>query len=108
MAVYKIEVETWSGVTMDGTIEADSLFKAARKAKNIMGGSIRAVRACGETVAYRLVRPTDATRRETHGKTEIFATITRGYSVKIETAQGNQYLVSFTGRELQHITARSI
>ena len=78
MTVYKISVDSWSGVTMDGTIEADSFFKAARKAQNIMGGNIGAVRACGETVAYRLVRPTDATRHETHGKTEIFATITRG------------------------------
>ena len=34
--------------------------------------------------------------------------MSRGYSVKIETAQGNQYLVSFTGRELQHISAKSI
>ena len=78
MAVYKIEVDTWSDLVMAGEVKADSLFKAARKAQNIMGGNIRVVRVCGETVAYRLVRPTDATRRDTHGKTEIFATITRG------------------------------
>lgn len=32
----------------------------------------------------------------------------RGYSVKIETEQGNQYLIAFSGKELRHITARSL
>lgn len=75
MTVFHISVDSWSGVTMDGTIEADSLFNAARKAQGVMGGNIHAVRVGRETVAYRLARPTDATRRDTHGKKEYFAKI---------------------------------
>lgn len=78
MAHYKIEIDTWSGVTMGGDIEADSLFKAARKAQNIMGGTIHAIKTGCETTAYRLARPTDKTRRETHGKTEFLAFIKYG------------------------------
>mgnify|MGYP001229225816 FL=1 len=43
-----------------------------------------------------------------HATQPVKCAMSRGYSVKIETAQGNQYLVSFTGRELQHISAKSI
>lgn len=43
-----------------------------------------------------------------HATPPVKCAMSRGYSVKIETAQGNQYLVSFSGRELQHISARSI
>lgn len=75
MATFQISVDTWSGVTMSGAVEADSLFNAARKAQGVMGGNIHAVRVGRETVAYRLARTTDAARRDTHGKTEYFAII---------------------------------
>ena len=79
LTLFAVEVDSWDGLTMHGTVQAADFWQAARNAQKLLGGRITAVRAAetGETVAYNLSRLNTKERQNTHGKWDIFATISR-------------------------------